>query len=394
MKFLTRTIILLSVISLFTDLASEMLYPIMPVYLQSIGFSVLLIGILEGIAEGIAGLSKGYFGKLSDTIGQRRPFIQIGYSISALSKPMLALFSSVYWIFICRSMDRVGKGIRTAPRDAMLSAESTPQNKGKVFGFHRGMDTLGAVLGPAFALLILYFYPSQYKLIFLIAFIPGALAIISGFFIHEKQSAEKPKAYPSFLSFFNYLKNSRPDYKNALIPILLFALINSSDMFLLLKAKQSGASDLNVIVLYIIYNLIYVLLSFPMGALADKIGIKTTYAIGLLLFSLTYIGLGFCNQLSQMVIIFVIYGAFAAMNDGLAKAWISNTIPKEEAGTALGTMTAFQSICTMLSSAIACFIWIKWGSEVLFFLIGGTAIIITLIIIGLNNLKPKRILHY
>jgi MFS family permease len=153
MKYLTRTIWVLSFISLMTDVASEMLYPVMPIYLRTIGFSIVLIGVLEGIAEATAGFSKGYFGKLSDHTGKRAPFIRLGYALSAISKPMLAIMVYPIWIFFARTIDRLGKGIRTGARDAMLSDEATPATKGRVFGFHRSMDTLGAVIGPAVALL-------------------------------------------------------------------------------------------------------------------------------------------------------------------------------------------------------------------------------------------------
>ena len=158
-KIFTRAVWIVSIVSLLTDISSEMLYPVMPVYLKSIGFSVLLIGLLEGLAEAIAGLSKGYFGKLSDVTGKRVPFVRLGYLMSSVSKPMLAMFVYPLWIFFARTIDRFGKGLRTSARDAILSEESTPENKGKIFGFHRGMDTLGAVLGPVAALIYLDFYP-------------------------------------------------------------------------------------------------------------------------------------------------------------------------------------------------------------------------------------------
>ena len=168
MKYISRTVWILSLVSLFTDTASEMLYPIMPIYLKTIGFSIVLIGILEGVAEATAGLSKGYFGKLSDISGRRVPFVQIGYAFSAISKPMMAIFTFPIWIFFARTIDRFGKGIRTGARDAILSDEATPQTKGKIFGFHRSMDTLGAVIGPALALIYLYYYPEDYKMLFLL----------------------------------------------------------------------------------------------------------------------------------------------------------------------------------------------------------------------------------
>ena len=150
----------------------------MPIYLKTIGFSIVLIGILEGVAEATAGLSKGYFGKLSDTSGRRVPFVQIGYAFSTISKPMMAIFTFPLWIFFARTIDRIGKGIRTGARDAILSDEATPQTKGKVFGFHRSMDTLGAVIGPSLALLYLYYYPQDYKTLFFVAFVPGLFAVL------------------------------------------------------------------------------------------------------------------------------------------------------------------------------------------------------------------------
>ena len=162
LKVITRTVWILSIVSLFTDTASEMLYPIMPIYLKTIGFSIVLIGVLEGFAEALAGLSKGYFGQLSDNSGKRVPFVQLGYALSTISKPMMAVFTFPLWIFFARAIDRFGKGIRTGARDAILSDEATPKTKGKIFGFHRSMDTIGAVIGPTLALVYLYFYPQDF----------------------------------------------------------------------------------------------------------------------------------------------------------------------------------------------------------------------------------------
>ena len=159
MKIITRTVWILSIVSLFTDIASEMLYPVMPIYLKSIGFSILFIGLLEGFAEATTGISKGYFGQLSDSTKRRMPFIQIGYGLSAISKPMMAFLVYPIWIFFARTMDRFGKGVRTSARDALLSDQSTPSTKGTVFGFHRTMDTFGAAIGPLVALVYLYFSP-------------------------------------------------------------------------------------------------------------------------------------------------------------------------------------------------------------------------------------------
>ena len=206
MKYISKTIWILSVVSLFTDMASEMLYPILPIYLKSIGFSIVLIGILEGLAEAMAGLSKGYFGKLSDNSGKRVPFVQLGYTLSAISKPLMAVLILPVWIFMLRTADRLGKGIRTGARDAILSEEATLLTKGKVFGFHRSMDTLGAVLGPGIALLYLYYHPENYKTLFYLAAIPGVLAIISTLLLKDKRGMKKVKIAST--PFFSFLTNT------------------------------------------------------------------------------------------------------------------------------------------------------------------------------------------
>ncbi|WP_369765489.1 MFS transporter [Flavobacterium sp. WC2429] len=377
MKNISRTVWILSLISLFTDTASEMLYPIMPIYLKSIGFSIVLIGILEGVAEATAGFSKGYFGKRSDAVGKRVPFVQLGYAFSALSKPMMAVFIYPLWIFFARTIDRIGKGIRTGARDAILSDEATPETKGKVFGFHRSMDTLGAVLGPSLALIYLYYYPQDYKTLFYIAFIPGLLAVSASFFLKEKTktNAAQPKPTP-FFSFLNYWKTSPVMYRKVVIGLLAFTLFNSSDVFLLLKAKQSGLSDTKVIGIYIFYNLVYALCAFPLGILADKIGLKKMLLFGIVLFSVVYFGMGFNHSSTIFIGLFSIYGIYAAASEGVSKAWISNITDKKDTATAIGTYSAFQSIFTMLASSLAGLIWYQFGPATTFIVTGISSIFI------------------
>ena len=364
MKYITRTVWTLSLVSLFTDTASEMLYPIMPIYLKTIGFSIVLIGILEGVAEATAGLSKGYFGKLSDNSQKRVPFVQIGYAFSAISKPMMALFIYPLWIFFARTIDRFGKGIRTGARDAILSDEATSETKGKIFGFHRSMDTFGAVLGPAFALLYLYYYPQDYKTLFYIAFIPGCLAVIASFFLKDTSKAGKtPKKATPFLSFIDYWKFSPHIYRKVVVGLLAFTLFNSSDVFLLLKAKQSGLSDTYVIGFYIFYNLVYALTAFPIGIYADKIGLKKMFIFGLTIFAIVYFGMGLTKNIYVFVGLFLLYGVYAAATEGISKAWISNITDKKDTATAIGTFSGFQSIFTMLASSLAGLIWYQFGAS-------------------------------
>jgi len=378
-------------VSLFTDTASEMLYPIMPIYLKTIGFSIVLIGILEGVAEATAGLSKGYFGKLSDTSGRRVPFVQIGYALSTISKPLMAIFIYPLWIFFARTIDRFGKGIRTGARDAILSDEATSETKGRVFGFHRSMDTLGAVIGPSLALIYLYYFPQDYKTLFFIAFIPGLFAVLASFLLKDKNANNiRPKVSGSFFSFLNYWKISPREYKKLVIGLLAFAIFNSSDVFLLLKAKQSGLDDTMVIGVYIFYNLVYALSAFPIGIIADKVGLKTIFLIGLLAFSIVYFGMAVNTNLYLFFVLFFLYGLYASATEGIAKAWITNIIDKKDTATAIGTFSGLQSICTMLASSFAGIIWFQFGATATFFITAITTLIVFIYILTISNPGTAR----
>lgn len=376
---LTRTVWLLSLVSLFTDMASEMLYPVMPLFLKSIGFGVISIGILEGVAEATAGLSKGYFGKWSDTLGRRASFVQLGYTLSALSKPLLAMWTAPLWVFFVRTTDRLGKGIRTGARDAMLAREATPATKARIFGFHRAMDTLGAAIGPLLALVFLWQYPGAYRTLFFLAIIPGVLAI--GLSLRLKDapnSVAASKSSPSFFSFLQYIPKSSKTYRRLLWGLLGFALINSSDMFLLLMLKQGGLSDELLIGMYIFYNLVYALAAYPAGSLADRWGLRPVFLIGLMLFALTYAGMAFADGVYQFLFLFFTYGLYAACTEGIAKAWISRLTPLEETGTAIGTYEGLRSLAALSASAIAGVVWYWSGAKVLFGATGVCVLVIAL----------------
>ena len=357
-------------------MSSELLYPIMPMYLKSIGFSVVIIGLLEGVAEASAGLSKGYFGKWSDESGKRVPFVRLGYLLSAVSKPLMVAFIFPLWVFGMRTLDRLGKGIRTGARDAILSGESSKENKGEVFGFHKSLDTIGAVIGPSIGLIYLYYNPNAYKTLFIAALIPGILAVLISFYLKDKKTEHvKPKTH-SFIGFLSYWKTSTDSYKNLLKGLLLFTLINSSDVFLLLKAKSVGLNDTWVIGLYIFYNLVYAIAAYPLGILADKIGLKKMYLTGIILFATVYIGMGCFVEELAFVFLFLIYGLFAAASEGISKAWISNNCEEEETGTAIGTYSALQSIFSLFASLIAGIIWMQLGENVLFIAAGSASLFV------------------
>jgi MFS family permease len=390
-RFLTRVVVTLSVVSLFTDISSEMLYPVMPVFLTSIGFTALWIGMMEGIAEAVVGLSKGYFGKWSDVSGRRLPFVITGYLFSSIAKPLVAVFTSVAAVFFLRSTDRLGKGIRTAARDAMLSQESNAEHRGKVFGFHRAMDTFGAAIGPLLALIYLHNNPGQYKELFLYAFIPAMAGVSLLFFIKERKAENidgKNNSLPGLFSFFGYWKKSSAEYKQTAIGLIAFALINSSDAFLLLGAKTvGGATDEQVILAYIFYNLVYALLAFPAGAVADKIGMKKTFMMGLVFFTASYAGMAFASSPYHVFGLFVLYGIYAAIAETVSRAWISRLSGKDERATALGFYSGMTSLALMVASTVAGGIWVAAGpGSVFLFSATGAAIVLGYFAI----VKPKE----
>ncbi len=357
----------------------------MPLYLKSIGMGAIYIGVLEGLADAIAGISKTYFGKLSDTSGRRMPFVWGGYVLSSLSKSAIGLFVNPIWVLTTRSLDRLGKGIRTASRDAMLSAEATPETKGAVFGFHRSLDTLGAFFGPIIALIYLHYHPADYQRIFAYALIPAVFLVFALALVEDKKIEKKNESGSLFWSSLNYWKIASPEYKRIISLILIFTLVNSSDMFLLLKARESGLGDVQTISLYIFYNFIYAASSYQMGIISDRIGKKKVFLLGLTFFIITYGGMAFNSDYKIFYLLFFFYGLFAAATEGITKAWVSNLCAKVDLATALGFQSTTQSLAAMMASMLAGVIWYSVGSSYVFFM----ASFVTVIIATLLFLEKK-----
>lgn len=384
-KVITRTVFLLSMVSLFNDIASELLYPIMPVYLKSIGFSIVAIGVLEGIAEATAGLSKGYFGNISDNLGKRLPFVKLGYGLTALSRLLLAAFTSIPMVFAARLTDRVGKGVRTAARDAMLSAEATKETKATVFGFHRSFDTIGAALGPLIALAYLYFFPNQYHALIVIAAVPCIFSVFTTFLISEKQLGKPEIKNYGFFNYIKYWKVASNDYKKTVIHLLLFAAINSADVFLLLFLKEKGYTDTEMIGFYVFYNFVYALTAYPVGKIADKIGLLKVIVTGLLLFALVYVMLGFATTLTTLGLLFIIYGIYASCFESSCKAFIASNSKATETATAIGFYSGFASIASLVASTWTGIIWFQLGPQIALGTSGILAFIIALCIVFSNK---------
>lgn len=369
-------------------MASEMLYPVMPLYLREIGFGMLAIGLLEGITECIVGLSKGYFGQQSDRTGRRLPFVRAGYLLSALAKPLTILFVQPLWVFFIRSAERLGKGIRTAPRDALLAAAATPSTRARVFSFHRGWDTAGAMLGPLLALLWLNNHPASYRPLFYFALLPGLLAVLLLFFIREKgrPAGDSTKRSGGFFSFFSYWKIAGAPYKQLVIGLLLFTLANSSDAFLLLRARAITGSDTLTISAYILYNLVYALAAYPMGILADRMGMKKVFIAGIFIFILVYLGFALCSSSFWIFILFALYGLYAASTEGIAKAWLVNVLRDNQTGTAIGLFTSLQSLGGLAASSLAGLIWTAGGASPVFLF---SAILACIALLYLSRLRMQ-----
>jgi MFS family permease len=386
MKFsrIPRQVFLLGLISLFTDIASEMLYPVTPIFLSSVlGASMALIGLIEGIAEITAGVLKGFFGFLSDKLGKRSIFVVIGYSLSGITKSLPGLWPFTSVVLVSRVSDRMGKGIRTAPRDALLAGYSDGSNSGTIFGFHRGMDTLGAVIGPLAALILLKIFTNNFQIIYLAAFIPSFLAIAVLKFIKDKRVERKPNK--NILFPIAFWKEAPKDYKKLTILFTLFSLVNSSDVFLILRSKEVSHSNSAAILVYVFYNLIYAGLSYPAGIFSDKIGKKQLLIAGLVIFSGVYLGFGFTGSIGIIWLLFFFYGAYAAFSEGIVKAWVSDIVPDDKRASAYGLITMLSGIAMMIGSVITGILWDKFGATIPFVVSGVVTLIVAVFIYVLSE---------
>ncbi len=384
---ITKQVFLLGMVSLFTDIASEMLYPVTPIFLTAVlGSSMAVVGVIEGIAEVTAGLLKGYFGNLSDKVGKRSIFVVLGYGISALSKPLPGIFQNIPIVLTSRVSDRVGKGIRTAPRDALLASYSDG-NSGAVFGFHRAMDTLGAAIGPVIALILLYYFPNNFQLIFLVAFVPSVIAVAFTLLVKDKPGSSKAKSKKNYLEFW---KSAPKEYKKILLLITTFSLVNSSDVFLILKSKDISQSSSLAIFGYVFYNLIYAAASYPLGGLSDKLGKQKVFSFGLIIFSAVYFGFALVPNINFIWVLFALYGIYAASTEGVSKAWISDLIPNEQRGSAIGLLTMLSSFAIMFGSFLTGVLWDKFGSEIPFIISAIISLIIGITILFTANKQINK----
>lgn len=355
-KKLPLTVIFLGFVSFFNDLASEMIYPIIPIFLTTVlHTSIPIIGFIEGFVEALASITKYFFGAYSDYLQKRKVFVTIGYTLSAISKLLIGIAFGWPMVLFARITDRLGKGLRTAPRDSLLLENTIPENKGYIFGFHRAFDSLGAVFGPLLALVILYVLKDNVRQAFFIAFIPAVIAImLLVIFVKEKKTVvTKEKKKFVRISF----KNMDSKLKLFMLISFIFAAGNSSDVFLLLQAKNLGLATIAVVLAYVLYNVSQTVFATPAGILADKLGARKVFAGGLLVFSLVYLFFGVINSSFFLWFLFPIYGIYIAATDGVSKAYLSEFIQKKESGSYFGAYYTLTAIGTFLASLVGGFLW-------------------------------------
>ncbi|MGE4298552.1 MAG: MFS transporter [Desulfovibrionaceae bacterium] len=358
-------------ISFFTDIASEMVYPVVPLFLvASLGAPATALGAIEGVAEAVVNIMKGLSGLSSDRNGRRIPYIKAGYGLGVLSKPLLALAFAWPLVFVARCVDRLGKGLRTTARDALVADAVDCRMAGRAYGFHRMMDTTGAILGALAALLLLHYLPASYRTIFLLAALPGAVAVGLTFRLREVRLPERGRARPPLRLAYQGLP---PRYWRTLVPMALFAFANSSDAFLLLRAKNLGLSDSGVVLAYVLFNLTYAASAYPLGALSDRCGRWRMMLAGWGLYAGTYLGFASVGA-GGIWWLFPVYGVYMGLTEGVGKALIAMQAPPERRGTAIGFFQMCVGIMTMAGSLAAGWLWDWLGSAAPFRFGGGMAL--------------------
>jgi MFS family permease len=375
-SFLTRNVIILGLVSLFTDLSTEMSYAIIPIFLKEVlKAQPVFIGLVEAIAESTASILKTFSGYISDRLRKRKLFIFIGYTLSAIVKPLLALATQGWHILIVRFADRFGKGIRTAPRDALIAESTKEAFYGRTYGFHRAMDTMGAILGPLFAFMILSLSQQNYRLLFALAFIPGFIAILFIIFGVKDIIPETKRVFK-----FSF-KEVNPQLRTFFLIIILFTLGNSSDAFLILRAKELGISVTLIPILWLVFNISYFLWSYPAGVISDRIGRKKTILFGFLIYTKTYSALAYNNKVLLHRPIFVIYGLYYGFTEGNVRALVADLTLVEHRGTIFGIYYTVVGITLLPANLIMGYLWQRYGFNIALLIGAGLSFISAILLI-------------
>ncbi len=358
---LPRNVWIVTLTSFLTDISSEMIFNLLPLFLNNVlGVKTNIIGIIEGVAETTSSLLKIFSGWLSDKLGERKWLTVIGYGLSMLAKPFLYVVSSWWGVLAVRFSDRVGKGIRTAPRDALIADTIDEKRRGAAFGLHRAGDTAGAALGILIALLVVlatqsgdvHLERSTFRTLVLISIVPAALAVIALAAGAHDVPINQKRAAPQFT-----LKGFDRRFRWFLLAVVVFTLGNSADAFVILRAQDRGLSVAGILGMLLTFNLVYAILSGPAGALSDRIGRRRLILGGWTVYGVLYLGFGLAAEAWQMWVLYTFYGVYYAATEGAAKALVADLVPAERRGTAYGVYNAAVGIMALPASVIAGVLW-------------------------------------
>jgi MFS family permease len=367
MKKLPPAVYVLGAVSFFTDIASEMVYPLLPLFLTGVlGASTTVVGLVEGIAEATASLFKVVGGRISDRMAARKPLILLGYGFPALLRPILALAVAPWQVLAYRFLDRIGKGLRTAPRDALIAETVDQDSYGRAYGFHRAMDSLGATIGPLLAFLLLPLL--DFRGVFWVSAIPALLAtLVILFFLREKRGQARPLP-PLRLSAFSLR------YRWFLLVTGVATLGLSSNAFLVLRLSDLGLSAAQATLVYTAYNLLYALMAYPLGSLADRVGARALVMLGFVTYALVYLGFGLSSAGWQGVVLFLLYALYSAAFEGSSRAYLAQIIPATEKASAIGLYHTLVGLLLLPASTLFGFLWQHFGSSLAFFTAASLAV--------------------
>ncbi|MCQ6282217.1 MFS transporter [Bacillus sp. EB600] len=353
----------LGMVSLLTDLSSQMIVPVLPLYLTTVlHVQVGTVGIIEGIAESTASVLKFFSGWISDQFGKRKLLMVVGYGLSNLIKPFFALSSSWGQVLFIRFADRFGKGIRTSPRDAILADTTNKEERGKAFGFRRSMDTLGAALGPLVTYLILTYWNGSYQAVFWLSAIPGLLAtLLLIIFLKDKRNPAKTQSNVRSLPKISF-KGLGSRFVWFTLITTLFTIGNFSDAFLILRAKDVGMAAQYIPLTYFAYNIVTSIFSTPFGMISDRIGRRPVLITGYVMFALIYLGFGLVHTVPGIWILFIFYGLYYATTEGIQKSYVADMVPEGQRGMAMGTFNALTGVAALPASVLAGVLWQSFGA--------------------------------
>ncbi len=364
---LPRAVWLLGWVSLATDAATESVYPLLPYFLTSVlGAGALSLGIIEGAAEAVNSLLKILSGRRADRSRVKRPLVLLGYSVSSAAKPFIAIVTSPLQVFIVRILDRFGKGVRGAPRDAMLASWATASNRGRVYGVHQAMDNIGAVIGPTLATIFLLLYPGRYRTLFALTIIPGAISVLLIMLIPERDDAPRAKQPQPTDATAEGAVALPPRFTRFMVILTIFSLGNSTDAFLLLRLTEAAGSAKFVPLMWAGIHVVKSAVSFVSGDWSDRIGRRAVIAIGWIVYAVVYAGFAFSTTLATLLTWFIVYGFYFGFAEGTEKALVADLAPASRRGLAFGIYNAVVGLGALAASIVFGLLWNSFGAPVAF----------------------------